>query len=163
MKNISLYIILFATLIIFSCGDENESHSQRILPGGKIPSKLYVLDIQPDLSWHQRNMLTCFQGLINRKDTRIYYVETEQDRFWLDYYKETFHIENEKVSNINDLLKRFSNEINGYITYQPDNPHTLNIATTIGSLENLLPVSPDQEGLMQEIGLKKKKEVEDYG
>ena len=163
LKNISLYIILFATLITFSCGDENESHSQRILPGGKIPSKLYVLDIQPDLSWHQRNMLTCFQGLINRKDTRIYYVETEQDQFWLDYYKETFNIENEKVSNINDLLQRFSNEINGYITYQPDNPHTLNIATTIGSLENLLPVSPDQEGLMQEIGLRKKKKVEDYG
>ena len=163
LKNISLYIILFATLITFSCGDEDESHSQRILPGGKIPSKLYVLDIQLDLSWHQRNMLTCFQGLINRKDTRIYYVETEQDQFWLDYYKETFSIQNEKVSKIKDLLKLFSNEINGYITYQPDNPHTLNIATTIGSLENLLPVSPDQEGLMQEIGLKKKKELEDYG
>ena len=133
--------MLFGTLIAFSCRNEDESQSQRILPGGKFPSKLFVLDIQPDMSWHQRNMLTCFQGLINRKDTRIYYVETEQDEFWLDYYKETFDIPNEKVANINDLLKLFSNEIDGYIIYQPDNPHTLNIATTIGSLENLPEVS----------------------
>lgn len=163
LKNISLYIILFVGLSTFSCQNEDESQSQRLLPGGKIPSKLFVLDIQPEMSWHQRNMLTCFQGLINRKDTRIYYVETEQDQFWLDYYKETFDIQNERVSDINDLLKRFSSEIDGYISYQPDNPHSLNIATTIGSLENLLPVSTDQESQMQEIGLKKKKKVEDYG
>ncbi|MCP5060863.1 MAG: hypothetical protein GY936_00150 [Ignavibacteriae bacterium] len=115
------------------------------------------------MNWQQRNMLACFQGLVNRKETRIYYVETKQDQFWLDYYKETFDIQNEKVQNINELLKRFSNEVDGYITYHLDNSHSLNIATTIGALKNLLPVSADQEELMNEIGLKKKDEVKDDG
>ena len=158
-----LLIIILVTLITLSCQQESENQSQRIMPGGTVPSKLYVLDIQPEMNWHQRSMLACFQGLINRKDTRIYYVETKQDQFWLDYYKETFDIQNERVSNINELLKLFSNEIDGYITYQPNNSHALNIATTIGSLENLLPVTPDQEGLMQEIGLEKIEEIKDDG
>ena len=146
---ILLSVILFITSFTLSCQQENEIQSQRIMPGGTVPSKLFVLEIQPEMSWHQRNMLACYQGLVNRKDTRIYYVETKQDQFWLDYYKETFDIQNEKVSNIYELLKLFSNEIDGYITYQPKSPHTLNIATTIGSLENLLPVPTDLEKLMR--------------
>ncbi|VAX16966.1 hypothetical protein MNBD_IGNAVI01-1395 [hydrothermal vent metagenome] len=158
-----IFLIILAILVLFACKEESKIQSQRILPGGTIPTKLFVLDIQPDISWEERNMLASFQGLINRIDTRIYYLETKQDQFWLDYYRETFDIPNEKVSNITELLKLFSNEIDGYITYQPKSPHTLNIATTIGSLENLLPVSPGLEELMQEVGLKKKDEVKDDG
>lgn len=166
LKNISFYIILFVALIAMSCGQrpqELNNHSQRLMPGGNIPSKLYVLNIQADMNWHKRSMLSCFQGLINRKDTRIYYLETEQDQFWLDYYKEEFDIPYEKVTDIVALLKLFANEIDGYITYEPENPHAINVATTIGSLENLLPVSADQELLMLEIDLKKIKDVSDYG
>ncbi|MCK5456172.1 MAG: hypothetical protein KAI45_03530, partial [Melioribacteraceae bacterium] len=83
---VRLLLIILTTLIALSCQQESENQSQRIMPGGTVPSKLYVLDIQPEMNWHQRNMLACFQGLINRKDTRIYYVETKQDQFWLDYY-----------------------------------------------------------------------------
>lgn len=166
LKNISFYIILFVSLNAMSCGQSQEelnNHSQRLMPGGNIPSKLYVLNIQADMNWHKRSMLSCFQGLINRKDTRIYFLETEQDQFWLDYYKEEFDIPYEKVADIVALLKLFANEIDGYITYEPENPHAINVATTIGSLENLLPVSADQELLMMEIGLKKIKDVSDYG
>lgn len=158
-----LLMIVLVTLIAFSCQQEKEQEAKRVMPGGSPPSKLFVLNIQPDMTWQQRNMLACFQGLVNRIETRIYYVETKQDQFWLDYYKETFNIPNEKVQNIKELLKRFSNEVDGYITYQLDNSHSLNIATTIGALKNLLPVSADQEKLMQEIGLQKKEEVKDDG
>ncbi|MEN8191286.1 MAG: GxGYxYP domain-containing protein [Bacteroidota bacterium] len=163
-KKISLMylpIILLGILSIWGCHDDCKNQTERIMPGGSVPSKLFVLDIQPNMSWELRNMLASFQGLINRKDTRIYFVETKQDQFWLDYYEDTFNIPNEKVSNINELLKLFSKDIDGYIIYHPENPHSLNIATTIGTLENLLPVSPDQEELMREIGLNKKQEIKD--
>lgn len=165
-KNASYYAVFLMTLIALSCNQGHEKvidQSKRIMPGGNAPSKLYVLNIQKGINWHQRSMLSCFQGLINKKDTRIYYLETEQDQFWLDYYKETFDIPNEKVTNVVSMLKLFANEIDGYIIYESENPHSINIATTIGSLENLLPVSSDLEGLMQEVGLKKKKDVSDYG
>jgi len=164
MRNaMHVILIILLSLTTFSCQQEKEEVSNRIMPGGSPPSKLFVLNIQPEMNWQQRNMLACFQGLVNRKETRIYYVETKQDQFWLDYYKGTFDIQNEKVQNVTELLKLFSNEIDGYITYQLDNSHSLNIATTIGALKNLLPVSPDQEELMIEIGLKKKEEVKDNG
>jgi GxGYxYP putative glycoside hydrolase C-terminal domain/GxGYxYP_N 1st domain/GxGYxYP third domain/GxGYxYP_N second domain len=156
-----IFILLFISSLIVSCQHQNEKKTLRLMPGGSIPSKLFVLEIQPGMDWHERNMLTCFQGLVNKQDTRIYYVETKQDQFWLDYYEKEFNIPNEKISDINELLKRFSKEIDGYITYQPDNPHTLNIATTIGSLNNLLPVSPNFEALMKEVGLVKKEEAKD--
>lgn len=161
--SVRLLIIVLITLIALSCQKEVENQSQRLMPGGTVPSKLFVLDIKHDMNWEQRNMLASFQGLINRKDTRIYYVETKQDQFWLDYYKETFDIQNETVSNMNDLFKLFSNEIDGYITYEPKSPHTLNIASTIGSLKNLLPVSSDLGKLMKEVGLKKMDAVKDDG
>ena len=160
---IRLVLIILMVILAFSCQQGKEQAPKRIMPGGSPPSKLYVLNIKPKMNWQQRNMLACFQGLVNRKETRIYYVETKQDQFWLEYYKETFDIQNEKVSNMNELLKLFANEIDGYITYQPSSPHSLNIATTIGSLENLLPVSPDLEDLMHVVGLKKMDEVKDDG
>lgn len=161
-KSTQYILFIFLTLMSISC-HQGQEQTNRIMPGGNAPTKLYVLDLPPDIDWHQKSMLASFQGLINRIDTRIYYVKNEEDLFWLDYYQKDFDIPNEKVASINDLLKLFSNEIEGYISYDAENPHAINIASTIGSIKNLLPVSTDQEALMQEIGLKKLDEVKDDG
>ncbi len=155
-------IIPFLFILIMGCSTSEEKES-RTMPGGSPPTKLYVLELDQDLSWEERNMLSCFQGLVNRKETRIYYLETEQDKFWLDYYKEEFNIDNEVLSDINELLRKFSNEINGYILYNPGSPHTLNIATTIGAEKNLLPIAPSLEPLMKEFGLSLKESITGEG
>ena len=133
------------------------------MPGGTLPERLFVLQLPKNIDWHQRSMLSCFQGLVNRIQTRIYYVETEQDKFWLDYYKSEFGIAHEFVAGIEDLLTKFSSEIDGYIIYNPEDKHSINIATTIGALENLLPISSELQELMTTAGLKKVKEVGFYG
>lgn len=150
-------------MIAVGCGNDVENRANRIMPGGTAPEKLFVLEISKDIDWHQRSMLASYQGLINRNDTRIYFVETKQDQFWLDYYKDTFGIRNERISSIKNLLLLFADEIDGYLLYKPEEPHSINIATTIGSLKNLLPVPPELEPLMTEIGLKKVDEVQGYG
>ena len=153
-RNLTVAILSLFILII-GC-NTSEKKESRIMPGGSPPTKLYVLELDQGLSWEERNMLSCFQGLVNRKETRIYYLETEQDKFWLDYYKEEFNIDNEVLSDINELLEKFLNEINGYILYNPGSPHTLNIATTIGAEKNLLPISQSLEPLIKEFGLSQK-------
>lgn len=161
-KRILTLIIPFLFILIMSCST-SEKKITRIMPGGSTPTKLYVLELAQELTWEERNMLSCFQGLVNRKETRIYFLETEQDKFWLDYYQKEFGIQNESLSSILELLSRFANEVEGYVLYSQENPHLLNIATTIGSLENLLPVPQNLELLMMQVGIVKKNEVKDDG
>jgi len=158
-------IILLAAVLFSFCSNpkQDEFGYERKMPGGSVPEKLYVLDVNDNMSWADKNMLSCFQGLVNRKETRIYYNGSEQDQFWLDYYKKSFGIENEQISGIEELLKQFGSEIDGYILYPPKSQHLLNIATTIGALENLLPATPEQEDLLRKVGLHKKKELKDTG
>jgi hypothetical protein len=157
--------LLFASVLItlFSCNNPKETLPDRKMPGGTVPEMLYVLDVKEDMSWADKNMLSCFQGLVNRKKTRIYYNGSADDLFWLEYYKKSFGIGYQKVSGMEELLQLFGKEMDGYIVYPPESPHLLNIATTIGSLENLLPVTPAQEELLKKIGLTKKKELNDNG
>ena len=164
MLNLRYTVCIFLFIFVFgSCTKEKQVQLDRIMPGGSAPEKLFVLKLPKNIDWHQRSMLSCFQGLINRIDTRVYYVETEQDQFWLDYYKSEFGIDHEYVDGIRKLLAQFSAEIDGYIVYDPEYKHSINIATMIGSLENLLPVSTDQQKLLTEAGFKKVKEVGFYG
>ena len=160
-----LTLLLFVS-VLFACTGSNhqeEAKAERTMPGGSVPEKLFVMDVKEDMGWADKNMISCFQGLVNRKKTRIYYNGNENDLFWLEYYKKKFGINYEKVSGIEELLQLFGNEIDGYIVYPPESPHLLNIATTIGSLENLLPATPAQEELLQKAGLKKKRELKDNG
>jgi hypothetical protein len=142
--------------IAITCMPEKDMRSsERVMPGGSMPEKLYVLDISDISDYHEQAMLYSYQGLINRKNTRIYYIDKAHDRFWLEYYNTTFGIDYEVISGSKELYKRFASEIDGYILYNPDNPHSQNLATTIGSIENLLPVIPQRESLMKELGLVK--------
>ena len=149
-------IILLAAL---GCKNDLGISPKKILPGGKVPIHLYYLQLSSELTWAERNMLSTFQGLINRVETRIYYIETEQDKFWLDYYRDNFKIQNSMLKDYSELFKKFSSEINGYILYDSINPHSLNVATSIGALENLLPITKELEGFVKSHGLDKKREI----
>ncbi len=160
-----LLAVFFAGFLFTGCGgiQPKEVVQDRKMPGGSVPEKLFVLDVKGEMGWADKNMLSCFQGLVNRKNTRIYYNGNENDQFWLEYYRKSFGIGYQKISGVEELLKLFSADIDGYIVYPPESPHLLNIATTIGSLENLLPVTPAQEDLVRTFGLKKKRELKDQG
>lgn len=155
--------VLVVLIFILGCTNKEAVRFERKMPGGSVPEKLYVLNVNDSLSWAEKNLLSCFQGLVNRKETRIYLNGSEDDQFWLDYYDKTFGIKNERIPNAEDLLTRFASEIEGYIVYPPESNHLLNVATTIGALENLLPATPAQEMLLQKVGLTKKKELFDDG
>lgn len=157
----SCLFFLTVLLLVFlvGCDHQTDAEPGRIMPGGSVPEKLFVLDVTGETGWADKNLLACFQGLVNRKKTRIYYTGNENDQFWLEYYRKSFGIEYQKVSGPDELFTLFSGEIDGYILYPPESPHLLNIATTIGSIENLLPATPAQEGMLKKFGWKKKREL----
>lgn len=162
-RSLVLLLTLFTVLFSSSCNESVKQNDERVMPSGSIPEKLIVLDVDKEMGWADKNLLSCFQGLVNRKATRIYYNGSEHDQFWLDYYKKTFDIDYEKVSGVQELINRFAGEIDGYIIYPPESPHLLNIATTIGALENLIPATKSQGGMLQKAGLLKKQELTDDG
>jgi len=117
-----------------------------IFPAGGRPEELYTLKIPTNTDWHQKISLACFQGLINRRHTRIYLDDMVQDRFWLDYYNSESKIPHQIVSNVPELVGQFASELDGCIVYDPKMPHSINLATTIGALKNAVPVSSEIAG-----------------
>ena len=93
-----------------------------VFPKGNPPKKLYVLNFPNNVDWHEKNFLTCFQGLINRHEARVYFLHTKADEFWLNYYKEKFGIQYEKVATADDLIGKFVDEIAGCVVYDTDMP-----------------------------------------
>ncbi len=133
----------------------NKPEIVNIFPKGALPTKLWAVHIPEKMSWHEKNLLTCLQGLINKNENRICLIHSNADTFWLDYYQETFGIEYELLENPTELIQKFSEEISGYILYDEEMGHSLNIATTIGSFKNAVPVSKDLENQIKKYGLKK--------
>jgi len=135
-----------------NCSSSNPEFE--IFPKGKPPRTLISLPVSKKPNWHEQVTLTCFQGLINRRETRIFLSSSKVDQFWLEYYREQFESKYEQLENPYAALAQFRDEINGYIIYDPEMPHSINLATIIGSLQNVLPVHPGEEFRLREVGLK---------
>jgi hypothetical protein len=123
-----------------------------IFPEYLPPKRLWVARLE-DVSLSERNLFTCLQGLVNRKQPRIYYLTEEIDDLYLKYYEKKYGITHEIVADRNDLLARFADELDGYIVYDPENPDTRNLATALGGIRNALPIHPKQVSRLKELGL----------
>ena len=130
-----------------------------IFPKSKPPKKLDVCLLKSDLSWTEKNLLTCLQGLVNRERPEIYYIIAPQDKFWLDYYKSSFGVDYVQVEGPDQLYKKYMDRIAGYVLYDEKIPHSLNVATTIGGVKNALPISKNVQRFAEFYGLKQIDEV----
>ena len=137
---------LSATGLLTMCGQSVQDRSSRF-PHGKKPTHLYVLDTSSMDDYHQKVSLTCLQGLVNRVQPRLYLVHTRADRFWLDYYQQTFGTEITFFDHTRECLETFRQDIKGIVRYDSAFPHSLNLANMVASHEDLLPVEINQESL----------------
>ncbi|HPU83885.1 MAG TPA: GxGYxYP family putative glycoside hydrolase [Candidatus Latescibacteria bacterium] len=110
------------------------------------------------------------QGLVNRKEPHLYVIDLKAlevhkplgaaEKHWLDYYTTRFGIATEDVNSIDILLERYKDLAEGYVLYDNEQIiQTQNLAITRAGLENLLPVSPDQEHWMQRHGIPKRDDL----
>ena len=110
------------------------------VPGGSvylksgIPARTMAtvrLQELPAPHWDAELTLTCLQGLVNRKQPRIYLVHDEVvDRAWLGWYRKQFDIKNKEVRTFEDLLKLYAGESKGYVAFHEEMIHTMNLDHT---------------------------------
>ncbi len=131
---------------------------ESIFPSPKPCRSLYAVDIRncnPD----ELQTFVILQGLVNRKRPRLYLISTEHCESWLQYYREAYGIENQIFGSPYTLLEVFRDEIGGYRIYDQENLHTMNLASSMSRLDNLLPVHPSLESQMQIAGLQCKDDL----
>ncbi|NUM52161.1 MAG: hypothetical protein HUU46_00815 [Candidatus Hydrogenedentes bacterium] len=109
--------------------------------------------------WDVVVTLTSFQGLVNRREPRVYFVRDQTDRFWLDYYVDRYGISCTDVDDPHELILRFKDELSGYVLYDTEFLDTANVATVLAGIETLLPVSPEREAKFRDWGFIRKRNL----
>ena len=123
-----------------------------ICPKGNAPAKtLYVADVS-GLSLDDQLFFSSLQGITAQKQPRIYLIrDAKADRFWLDWMLKKGYAEKTIEVQPWDLPKLFKSEINGAVVPDPDLPATVNIATMLSGVYQLLICTPEKA---QSLGLK---------
>jgi hypothetical protein len=152
LKNISYIVFSF---ILLNCAE---------VQGKQIRKQVCVFDLQYlsrlDLKdttnvktvWDHIHTLATLQGIVNRKEPRLYlyYIENEGiniDRYWWDKYRQKgkwLHDADTIVyQDLTDLIKAFKNDIRGAVVYDPKVPATSNVASAIAGIDNLIAIRYD--------------------
>ena len=67
----AVFAVVFLFLLNTACKEQVEKKPDRVMPGGSVPEKLIVLDVSKDMTWADKNLLSCFQ--------LVYYHEYNKD------------------------------------------------------------------------------------
>ncbi|MCM8767315.1 MAG: hypothetical protein NC921_00840 [Candidatus Omnitrophica bacterium] len=116
--------------------------------------KVQVVDVR-NVPWKDTLFFTSLQGIVNKKEPKLYLLFNDYDIKWLKYYKKFLSLSYEKIYKIDVLLNTFRNYLKGYVVWDPEIPDTANIATTLSGLNNWLIIHPEKEIFVEKFGLKK--------
>lgn len=164
MRRIAILVISF----LLACMGAVYAAAPPPIPRAPAPSStLTVLDLRsrPRNEWP---LAASIQGIVNRKQPRIYLIGVDSDRFWLDVLKQKRRVKEERTcADIRQLAGMFRDEVGGLVVVDPALTVTVNVATIIASMKGLAVATPD---LVQSVGLpvkmdlrgKWKTEVEAY-
>ncbi|GMW03563.1 MAG: hypothetical protein AMXMBFR84_46970 [Candidatus Hydrogenedentota bacterium] len=116
-------------------------------------SKLIVCPLHKELPWDDVVALTSFQGLVNRVNPCVYFVQDEHDSYWLDYYTK-LGIETSVLDDPYQLFGRMEGFCNGYTLCDEDVLDTVNIAMMQGSANGTVPATRATAKMLERLGLK---------
>ncbi len=102
--------------------------------------------------WGPGERLTAatLQGIVNREAPRLVIIYSEGELTVFRYFVEnvlgcSFHLES---LSLNDLVAKYRDYVEGVVIYDPNLPDTVNLATVIASMNNLVAAPPNiAEGL----------------
>lgn len=110
-------------------------------------------------AWDELHLVAALQGIINRRQPRLYVLfvgedgRGETDLHWLEHLRkpgEWLHSAKiEKVTSVLELVQRFRSSVNGVAVWDERVPATALVASTAAGVDNLLPVryDPDADSL----------------
>ncbi|MBI2300041.1 MAG: hypothetical protein HYU66_14050 [Armatimonadetes bacterium] len=109
---------------------------------GPLPAKrLSVLD-GTDMDAAELTCTLSLQGIVNRRQPRIYVIGQFQDRDWIEVLGKQ-GITGEEMASLEALLDRYRNEVAGAVITDPALPDTANIATMLAGLKHALVATPE--------------------
>src|SRR5437660_3325376 len=111
--------------------------------------KLLVADLK-GLTHDEQIVFTVLQGIVNRTSARVYYLGLLGGQDYLTdptaelWLRDAVNLSTLRVPDPYELLLRFRKAVHGLVVWDPAlKVDTQNVATTMGGLEDVLPVSPD--------------------
>jgi hypothetical protein len=121
-------------------------------PPMRAPTSLYTFELPraagPE-AYDEALAAACFQGILNRRSAKVYVLSPARDtpRYWLGVLaKEGGWLHGRAVTPLPDLdaLARLAGpRVKGAVVWDPAVPATVNVATTIAGVEDLVVVSPE--------------------
>ena len=121
-----------------------------IFPRSAAPAReLVVCDLQTERP-DARLLLLGLQGLVNRKQPRLYCLSVATDAFWLQQMRECGHIAGTVAATRQEVLARFRDAYQGVVITDPGLPASKNVATMLAGVKDGLIASPRLAG---ELGL----------
>ncbi len=99
-----------------------------------------------------RILLATLQGIVNRSQPRIYLIEgamNEGKYTWLEDLGVTYTFRPHTTFVGDAVLQKYQDEITGMIIYDPDEPHSINVATTLAGIHDAVVASPRLAEMLQ--------------
>jgi hypothetical protein len=128
------------------------------LPTFAAPAATLDTILVQDLSRDEQLTFSALQGLVNRKQLRIYLLDARSDEgpfTWAEtatvgFGSRTSYDRRTKF----ELLKRYVGEVKGVVLYDPStSPHYRNLAGTVAGLERAIPVTAEIRESMRSHGV----------
>ncbi len=103
-----------------------------------------VFDLQELTSFAEDFRLTlhCLQGIVNRRQPRLYLIQDHYDELWLDWLRERGDIDSVERLEIGHVLERFLPEVGCMYITDPVIPASVNVASMLAGLDSALVASP---------------------
>ncbi len=102
---------------------------------------LQVLDMR-QVGPEKRLLLLSLEGLVNRKQPRIYSIFDPTDIQWLHWMVKKKWIRGYRICSPAALLKQYAGSYHGAVVFDPNLPATINTATMLASVKNALVAGP---------------------
>jgi hypothetical protein len=125
-----------------------------IFPAFARPRALTVVDARP-YAWDEQLALVCLQGLVNRREPRLYLVFDDFiDRQWPRIYRERYGLRSREARGLEEAFARHAREVRGVVLYDEANIHTMNLAQTWGAVHDAVPATPALAKSLESFGLR---------
>lgn len=114
--------------------------SNQALPSFSNVKQLDVADIY-DAPGDVKLMMATLQGIVNRAEPRVYLLENkEEGKFtWLNDLDVKYKVRDDYWQ----IVRKYAQELNGVIVYDPKIPDSVNVATTLAGLKGAVVASPE--------------------
>ncbi|MBI3184066.1 MAG: hypothetical protein HYZ28_18185 [Myxococcales bacterium] len=125
-----------------------------------------VVDLAGE-TFERKVLASTLQGVVNGTEARIFVLdgeptgdrswettsEREANEFWLSWYEQEAGLRREWEGGVEELVRRFSGEVKGYVLASRSEPWTINAATTVASVEGAVVAFESERALLESAGV----------